>query len=91
MLLEAEWVLRSAYRHPPAQLARTLRAFAGLPTVTIEDASQVALALDWSEAGMDFADALHLSRTSFCSRFATFDREFGNAANRIARVILREP
>src|SRR4051794_38106813 len=33
VLLEAEWVLRSAYGYPPAQVGAALRAMAGLPQV----------------------------------------------------------
>jgi len=91
VLLETEWVLRSVYGHGQAAVARTLRGFAGLPNVAIEDAGPAARALDWTEQGMDFADALHLARTSFCDGFATFDREFGRAAGRIAKITLRAP
>src|SRR5690349_13244724 len=59
--LEAEWVLRSVYDYRPADVARALRAFAGLPTVTLEDEALVATAIDLAEKGMDFADALHLA------------------------------
>jgi predicted nucleic acid-binding protein len=60
VILEVEWVLRSTYGYRPADIARALRAFAGLPTVTVEDGSDVATALDLAEKGMDFADVLHL-------------------------------
>jgi predicted nucleic acid-binding protein len=35
VLLETEWVLRSAYAYPPDQVAEALRAFAGLPRVSL--------------------------------------------------------
>src|SRR5688500_15272946 len=60
IILEAEWVLRSAYGYRPADVVRALKAFGGLPTVTFEDATLVASALDLCENGMDFADALHI-------------------------------
>jgi len=78
--LEVEWVLRSTYGYRPEDVARALRAFAGLPTVTVEDGSVVAKALDLSENGMDFADALHLGRSVHCQGFASFDRKFVKAA-----------
>ena len=68
-------MLRSAYAYRPADLARALRTFAGLPTVTVEDEAIVAVALDLAEEGMDFADALYLGRSAHCERFASFDRE----------------
>ena len=79
-MLEVEWVLRSAYGFRPADVARALRAFAGLPTVTVEDGTAVAAALDLAEKGMDFADALHIGRTTHCDGFASFDRKLVKAA-----------
>ena len=90
VMLEAEWVLRSTYDHRPADVARALRAFAGLPTVTVEDASVIAAALDLAENGMDFADALHLGRSAHCEGFATFDRKFIKAAKAAGHEGVRE-
>lgn len=80
VILEVEWVLRSAYAYQAADVARALRVFAGLPTVTVEDGAMVAAALDLAEKGMDFADALHLTRSRHCEGFVTFDRKLAKAA-----------
>lgn len=80
VMLEAEWVLRSAYGFDPAQLMRAFRAFAGLPNVVICDAPAFARAVHWAEVGMDFADALHLARSGACAGFASFDRRLAKAA-----------
>ena len=80
VVLEAEWVLRSAYGYGQAAIVGALRRFGGLPTVELEDAAIVSSALDLSEAGMDFADALHLGKAAHCAGFATFDRSFLKAA-----------
>lgn len=80
VILEVEWVLRSAYAYQAADVARALRVFAGLPTATVEDGAMVAAALDRAEKGMDFADALHLTRTGHCEGFVTFDRKLVKAA-----------
>lgn len=80
VVLETEWVLRSAYGYKPAEVARALRAFGGLPGVTIEDAGIVSAAFDLAEQGMDFADALHLGRSDKTDGFLTFDRRFVKAA-----------
>lgn len=80
VVLEVEWVLRSAYAYQAADIARALRAFAGLPAVTVEDGAMVAAALDLAEKGLDFADALHLTRTGHCEEFVTFDRNLVKAA-----------
>jgi predicted nucleic acid-binding protein len=91
VILETEWVLRSAYGFPPRAVIDALRAFGGLPTVTVEDASHVAQALDHVGQGMDFADALHLGRAAHCDAFATFDRRFVRSAAAVGIDSLREP
>lgn len=90
VVLEVECVLRSTYEYRPADVARALRAFGGLPTVTIEDGVAIATALDLAEKGMDFADALHLSRAAHCDGFASFDRRFVRAATAAGYEGVRE-
>jgi predicted nucleic-acid-binding protein len=80
VLLETEWVLRSVYGFTPAQVCTALRAFAGLPRVSLEDPALAALALDRTADGMDFADALHLGRTDACEALVTFDQRLVKAA-----------
>ena len=91
VLLETEWVLRGVYDYAAPQLATALRAFAGLPHVTIEDAGQAVQALDWMDAGMDFADALHLAKAQGCDAFVSFDQRFARAANRLGAIKVRAP
>lgn len=76
VLLESEWVLRSVYGFAPEEVAAALRAFAGLPGVAVENPGLLAEALDRAEAGMDFADALHLGAAARCDAMLTFDRRF---------------
>jgi predicted nucleic-acid-binding protein len=90
VILEVEWVLRSAYGYRSTDVARALRAFAGLPTVTVEDGSVVATALDLAEKGMDFADALHLGKSAHCEGLATFDRKLIKAAKAAGYEGVRE-
>lgn len=90
VMLETEWVLRSAYGYKPADVARALRAFGGLPEVRIEDAATVAAAFDLAERGMDFADALHLGRSEQQDAFLTFDRKFVKAAQSAGIGSVRE-
>ncbi|HIJ38059.1 MAG TPA: type II toxin-antitoxin system VapC family toxin [Rhodospirillaceae bacterium] len=89
VFLETEWELRSVYGFAAKQLAAALRAFAGLQHVTIEDAGQIAQALDWMEAGMDFADALHLTKAQGCDAFVSFDQRFARTANRLGATKVR--
>jgi len=90
VMLEVEWVLRSTYEYRRADVARAMRAFAGLPTVTVEDGAVVARALDLAESGMDFADALHLGKASHCEGMASFDRKFVRAAKAAGYDTARE-
>jgi predicted nucleic acid-binding protein len=80
VLLEAEWVLRSAYRFDAPAISAAFRAFLGLPNVSAEAADAVAHALDAYDAGLDFADALHLVSAHAASGFYTFDRRLARAA-----------
>jgi predicted nucleic acid-binding protein len=91
VLLETEWVLRSAYGYPPPQVSEGLRALAGLPQVTLEDPALAATALDWMATGMDFADALHLARANGCAAFLSFDQQFAKVAKRLSRIEVRQP
>jgi predicted nucleic acid-binding protein len=80
VILETEWVLRSVYDYSAAQVCKALRAFAGLPRVSVENAALTAFALDCAERGMDFADALHLGAASECEAMLTFDQGFIRSA-----------
>ncbi|MDG4880514.1 type II toxin-antitoxin system VapC family toxin [Mesorhizobium sp. WSM4884] len=80
VILETEWVLRSAYGYGQTEIVSALRAFCGLSTVEMEEAAIVSSALDLTSAGMDFADALHLGKSGHCAGFATFDRKLVKAA-----------
>jgi len=91
VLLETEWVLRSVYRFVPVQIARVLRAFAGLPLVTVEKAHSVSLALQWTERGLDFADALHLAQAQNFGAFITFDRDLVQRAAGLSPLPVRLP
>lgn len=88
VLLEVEWVLRGVYGMPPAQVIAGLRALAGLPGVSIEDAPFVAKAMVWAEAGMDFADALHVAASAACDGFVTFDKQLARLGARVGGVLI---
>ena len=86
VLLEAEWVLRAGYGFQPAQIVAALRGLAGLPGMSVEEPLELAIVLDWLEGGMDFADALHLARSSHCSAFVTFDQKFAKRAKALTTI-----
>jgi predicted nucleic-acid-binding protein len=91
VLLEASWVLRSTHRLSDVDTARALRSFVGLQTVSLQHPFVAAQAFEWTEGGMDFADALHLAAASGCEAFATFDERLVRAAARRDGVEVRRP
>lgn len=91
VVLEVEWVLRSAYGFPRERIIPALRALAGLPGVSVEDADLVAKAMGWAEDGLDFADALHLAAADGCEGFLTFDRRSKRAAASLGSVPVAAP
>ncbi len=91
VLLETEWVLRRTYGLRPTEIVLGLRGLLGLSEFEFAAADSVALALDWYEQGMDFADALHLSSARYCAGLATFDRDFIRTAARIGAGRVAEP
>lgn len=85
VLLELEWVMRGFYELPRSDCAKVMRALAGIEHVTIEDRDAVLSALDAFDAGLDFADALHLARASRAAAFATFDRRLATRTKTLAK------
>lgn len=73
VLLETEWVLRAAFDLSPTDVCTAFRRICGLHNVTVNDGQLIAQAIDWHEAGFDFADALHLALSKNQDAFKTFD------------------
>ena len=80
VLLETEWVLRYSYKLSRESIRETFGRLLGYPQLQVEDRSTVLRALRFFEAGLDFADALHLASSAEAERFATFDRPLAEAA-----------
>ncbi len=83
VLLETEWVLRFSYELSRPAILNVLKNAVGLPQVTVEDSPAVAEALGLFEAGMDFADALHLVSGREATQFATFDERLRKLADTV--------
>lgn len=83
--------MRSVYDLPSKQIIPALRALAGLPGVSVEDGGLVARAMDWAEAGMDFADAIHLAAAAGCEGFLTFDQRFARSGTRLSGIPITAP
>ena len=90
VLLESEWVLRSVYGFTGQEVAAALRAFSGLPGVSVENPTLLIDALDLAAKGMDFADALHLGAAAHCETLLTFDRRLIETAKNTS-VQVAEP
>jgi predicted nucleic-acid-binding protein len=85
VLLEFEWVMRGFYGLPRRDTVNVLRALVGIEHVTVEDRAAVLAAVDAFEAGLDFADSLHLMRGARCSALVTFDRLLAKRAKALAQ------
>lgn len=86
VVLETAWVFGYSYELDNATIAAGLRRLFGLANVHVRDAAAMALALDWYDLGLDFADALHLAQSNHCSRLVTFDRRFAGRGQKVAAV-----
>jgi predicted nucleic-acid-binding protein len=91
VLLECEWVLRSAYGFSNSAITTAFRGLAGLPNVSLEDAKLAEQALAWADEGMDLADAFHLASSRGCKTFLTFDQKLARVARRVCDVEVAEP
>lgn len=84
VLLEFEWVMRGFYALPRRDMVRVMRALVGIEHITLEDRGAVLAALDAFDAGLDFADALHVTRSFRAAAFATFDQRLVKRAQGLA-------
>lgn len=84
VLLELEWVARAFYGFAPEAFARVVEHLVGLANAVVEDWPAVLDAVKLHREGLDFADALHLTRSARCEELVTFDdRRFARRAARL--------
>lgn len=88
VLLETAWVLEHRYDLTSHEVVDALRAFAGMRTVTVQETAEVHRAMNWCAAGMDFADAMHLSLSDKLDGFATFDKDLRDLARLQGRAVI---
>ena len=84
VLLELEWVLRGFYALTRRDIARAMRALAGIEHLVVEDRDAVLSALDAFDRGLDFADALHVTRSARATTFTTFDKRLAKRGKALA-------
>lgn len=87
VLLETEWVLSNSYNVARTEIVRSLALLKELPNVVFLEQEVCERAIDWHSAGMDFADALHVSCAHQADSFATFDRKLVKKAARLATSV----
>lgn len=80
VILEFEWVMRGFYELSRPDIQRVFESLCGLENVQIEDRGIVLAALNAYQKGLDFADALHLTRADFCITFLSFDQRLKKRA-----------
>lgn len=83
VLLETEWVLRYTYELNPSVILTAFNKLLGLNQIILEDLTEITQALQWYEAGFDFADALHLASNRRATHFATLDKQFVKKAKKL--------
>jgi predicted nucleic-acid-binding protein len=84
VVLECEWVLRSAYRYSKIQILSVLNTLIEAGDVSVEDRPVLEKALDlWEQSAAHFANCLILahSRALGCSTLYTFDKHASKLAN----------
>lgn len=63
----------------------------GLSNVEAEDPGRIAKALQWHQAGLDFADALHLASSQHCEELYTFDKSFAKKGKDVSSCRVKNP
>ena len=86
VILETEWVLRHAYAIDRNTIHQAFQKLCGLPNVHVEDPKSLFRAIRWYEAGLDFADALHLTLGLKAETFATFDKMMTQKASKLTSI-----
>ena len=76
VLLETEWLLRSQMGLRRAAVNNVMSKLLSLENVLFSDIQKVATAISAHDAGLDFADALHLLSALHCEAMISFDRVF---------------
>ena len=87
VVLELAWVLQAFYEFSIKDFCAVIAHLVGLPNVTVENWQVVLKACEYAERGLDFADALHLARSTEADAFVTFDdKKFARRAQKMATI-----
>ena len=85
VILELAWVLGS-YGIAKTDIAKSLRGLLGLANFKPSQSAEIAVSIAMYEAGLDFADALHLALSDGNEALLTFDERFAGRARRFGTI-----
>lgn len=88
VLMEAEWVMRSAYRLDRPRIADLLADLIEIETVELADRDDLRWAVGRYRLGADWGDLLHLVACRDRDSFVTFDRSLAREAGADAPVTI---
>jgi predicted nucleic-acid-binding protein len=80
VILELSWLLEKRYKIDKLAVMQVLDSLLSSSRVEVGSSAQVAMAVQFSKNGFDFADALHLALSQDCAKLATFDLRFIESA-----------
>lgn len=83
VLLEFEWVLRGVYKKNRQDAHEILSGLLNIANVTVENEGMAHEAMRHYQAGLDFADSMHLAASAHCEKLATLDQKFAKGAQRL--------
>lgn len=87
VMLEFEWVMRGFYQLPKDDIARIFEVLLACRTIDIENRNEITQSVTLFQQGIDFADALHITRTQNIGEILTFDKKFFTKASQQALSI----
>ncbi len=91
VLLEAEWVLRFAYKFKPDAIQQAMTKLLGLENVHVNNPENLSRVLQLYGKGLDFADAMHLMANIQQNTLVTFDKAFIRRATNLTGCWVKEP
>ena len=91
VILETEWVLRYAYEFSSEDICNAMEKLFGLSNVHLSNPGRIAQAIEWHRLGMDFSDALHLSKSQQYKKLYTFDKKFVAKAKGLTKCAVELP
>jgi len=87
VLLETEWLLRSIMKLDRGHINRTFATLIASANISFSDRRGIADVVALHDAGLDFADAMHLHASEDCEGLASFDADLKRRAKKFAGTV----